>query len=80
MNFAAILREMGRNFGADEGVLKMCYFQSSADGVVVGDGNEIHAPFTRYPVEIFGGCVTLRDTEFAHGPVGWFVGVARVNM
>src|SRR5258708_7002523 len=42
MNLAGILREIGRDLLADEGVLQLRDFQTTVDRVVIGDGNEVH--------------------------------------
>ena len=80
MHLAAVFREMGRNLGADEGSRQMSDFQGTVDGVMVGDGDEVHATFPGSAVEMPGRCVALRDIELAHGPVGRFVGMAGVDM
>jgi len=71
---------MGRYLGADESSRQMADLQSSVDGVVIGDGDEIHAALAGDLVQMPGRGITLRNTELAHGPVGRFVGMAGVDV
>ncbi len=80
MHLAAVFREMGRDLGTDECSRQMGDFQSAADGVMVGDGDEIHAPFAGGPVQVLGRGIAFRDIEFAHGPVGGLVGMAGMDV
>ena len=69
MHLAAVFREMGRDLRADERVWQVGNFQRAADGVMISNGNEIHAPLAGGPVQIVGRGVAFGDIEFTHGPI-----------
>src|SRR5262245_60889801 len=68
MDLAAILREVGRDFVADEHALEMSYFQGGTDSVVIGDRNELHSTPPVAFVNSFGFGVALRRSNPPQDP------------
>lgn len=80
MNLAAVFRKMGGDLGADEDSRQVADFQGAIDGVMVADGDEVHAAIAGGAIQVVGRGVAFRDIELAHGPVGRFVGVAGMDV
>ncbi len=64
--------------GAAEGGIPSHITQGAGDGVVIGDGDEVHSLFARRVVDELRRGVALRTVELAQRPVVRLVGMARM--
>jgi hypothetical protein len=75
MEFAAVFREIGRDFFTYKSTLQMGYLHTALYGIVIRNGHEIHTPFLCYFIELFRFGITLRAPDFSENP---FRGTLRI--
>jgi hypothetical protein len=80
MHFAAVLREIGGDFFADERARQMGDFQSAVDGVVIGESDQVHPPFPGDLIDKQRLGKTFRTINFLQNPLGWSFGMFRMNV
>ena len=69
MNFALVVRKEGRNFFADKYLRQVGYFQRAADGVVICDGDVVHASGPGDVVYLAGRSITFAAADFLQNPL-----------
>ncbi len=68
LDFAAVFGEVGCYFFTDEDIWSVCDFEAAGDGVVVCEGDELHAALFEERVEIGGFSATGREVEAPEDP------------
>ena len=69
MDFALVIRKEGRNFFADKNLRQMGYFQRATDGVVICDGDVVHASGPGNVVYLAGRGITFAAAYFLQNPL-----------
>ena len=80
VELAAVLRKIGGDLFADEGVVQMGDFQAAGQGIVVGDGHQIHAPLPGNVVKTLGLGKAFRAIDFLQDPLGRALGKLGVHV
>ncbi len=80
VDLAAVFGEIGGDFLADEGVVQVGDFKAARQGVVVGDGDQVHAPAAGDVVQRLGVGVAFRAAQLLQNPLRGAGGVARVHV
>ena len=80
VDLAAVFGEIGGDFFADEGVVEVGDFKAARQGVVVGDGDQVHAAAAGDVVQRLRVGVAFRAAQLLQYPLRGAGGMARVHV